>query len=531
MSETTAIPPPTPTSTQARRKVLPPSIAIALLACLVVSPFVVTLAIHKGSSHDEHQHIAAGMLLAREGLLPYKDYPYFHTPYLVFAYGALFEFTSHPLLVARLFSAVCATLTLGLIFWLSLYVFRSSSPRMRIGVATAAVLLVLTSPLFTYTVGKAWNQEPSVLLTVVAILLHLSAARNRHVKTFLFLSGLSLAMAIGTRITVAPLALPFVSMIAFLPKAQQQRSRLFAAFAFGLAVGSLPLFLSFCLAPKQFLFGNLEFAQVNVIYRENVGQPRTMTILTKLRYFAKNVAPRNFAVTLLAIGCCVVYVRGAAHRANQDRFELRFLLMLFPFVLAGCFAPSPLYFQYFFICAPLVVLTCVQMLTALDVQSREFRHGLVVFTSCAAISAIANARNYNHFFDLFRPEQWEPLKTHQSGVELLRLTGAGRVLTLAPTVPLEGGLSIYPSFATGPFAWRVAPFVAASRRKELGIISQDELEDFLTANPPQAILTGYEKERWEKPLVEYAQSHGYEAVPHAEDKIAWLPPKRSSLEH
>jgi hypothetical protein len=33
------------------------------------------------------------------------------------------------------------------------------------------------------------------------------------------------------------------------------------------------------------------------------------------------------------------------------------------------------------------------------------------------------------------------------------------VLTLAPLYALEGGAAIYPAFATGPFAWRVAPLL------------------------------------------------------------------------
>jgi hypothetical protein len=41
-------------------------------------------------NHDEHQFVAPSVLLLREGLLPYRDYPFFHTPNLVFVFAPLF---------------------------------------------------------------------------------------------------------------------------------------------------------------------------------------------------------------------------------------------------------------------------------------------------------------------------------------------------------------------------------------------------------------------------------------------------------
>lgn len=53
---------------------------------------------------DEHQFVASGALLVREGLLPYRDYPFFHTPDLSFVYALLFHCTGFLLLSARLLS-------------------------------------------------------------------------------------------------------------------------------------------------------------------------------------------------------------------------------------------------------------------------------------------------------------------------------------------------------------------------------------------------------------------------------------------
>src|SRR5258706_6665263 len=74
----------------------------------------------KELDHDEHQFVASGKLLADRFLLPYKDYPYFHVPNLVLIYAALFKVADYPLLVARLFSVVCAWLTVVTVFIISL---------------------------------------------------------------------------------------------------------------------------------------------------------------------------------------------------------------------------------------------------------------------------------------------------------------------------------------------------------------------------------------------------------------------------
>jgi hypothetical protein len=199
-----------------------------------------------------------------------------------------------------------------------------------------------------------------------------------------------------------------------------------------------------------------------------------------------------------------------------------FLLLLLPFVFAGCFAPTPLRFQYFYICAPFLILTAVHILGVLPAHSRALKVSLLVFAVGVGISAVAGFQQFRRPSALVRLEKWEPLRIHQEGVELARVVGPGRVLTLAPTAPIEGGLSIYPPLATGPFAWRIGPFVPAERRRELHILTADNLDETLSADPPAAIMTGYEKEKWEKPFVDYAQRHGYEAVQRVGKRVTWV---------
>src|SRR5829696_8613130 len=74
------------------------------------------LNMRRGLNHDEHQFVASAALIARNGLLPYRDFPYFHVPTLSFLYTLLFGATDYLLLSARSFSILCSWLTLVLIF-------------------------------------------------------------------------------------------------------------------------------------------------------------------------------------------------------------------------------------------------------------------------------------------------------------------------------------------------------------------------------------------------------------------------------
>ena len=60
--------------------------------------------------HDEHQFVAAGALLARRALWPYRDYAYFHTPNLVMLNALVFRASDHLLLASRVVSTVAGFL-------------------------------------------------------------------------------------------------------------------------------------------------------------------------------------------------------------------------------------------------------------------------------------------------------------------------------------------------------------------------------------------------------------------------------------
>src|ERR1700694_2732303 len=93
-------------------------IAIALLFGFMAAVLIGN-AMTSGLNRDEHQFVAAGALLARDGWLPFRDYPYLHLPMLVFVYGAIFKATDYLLLAARGFNVCAAWILLIVAFPLS----------------------------------------------------------------------------------------------------------------------------------------------------------------------------------------------------------------------------------------------------------------------------------------------------------------------------------------------------------------------------------------------------------------------------
>ena len=110
--------------------------------------------------------------------------------------------------------------------------------------------------------------------------------------------------------------------------------------------------------------------------------------------------------------------------------------------------------------------------------------------------------------DFASPQRWTPLQVHEAGRNLCALTN-GEILTLVPIFPLEGNAPIYKEFATGPFAWKVAPFIPHQLQPTLGFVDAAHLETYLAAAPPAAILTGGETSLLEQPLNDYARKHRY----------------------
>ncbi|MES2571389.1 MAG: glycosyltransferase family 39 protein [Verrucomicrobiota bacterium] len=503
-----------------------PSLWVALLVGSLLSlPFVLALGAGNSLSHDEHQHIAAGVLFSRDGLLPYRDFSYFHLPYLVYLYGLLFQFSDHYLLVSRLFSVLCAALTGGTIFAAAWRLFPQRTMGQRLAIGIAGIGVLLSTPVFYDTVGHSWNQEPSVLLALLGFLCHYNALEQKQPGKRLFLSGILIGLAIGIRVTFAPLVLPFAVMLWLRGPSARERWRQLLSFGSGIALALLPAAWACFSGPAGFVFGNVEFPKVNIEYRFATGEPRTMTLATKLRFFFKLVMRPNWVLFHgFLIVALTVWFRSRVPFFALPRLFL-FLLLTIPFLLLGGLAPSPSFDQYFYPLAPFLVVGILSLFAVIPPGVSWSLWMWRVAASLAIFSVIFAGRRYHDLGKLLQPQLWNPSRLHLEATQLRRLVPTGRVLTLAPTLPLEAGLQIHPEFTTGPFAWRVAPYVAKDRHALLRILAAENLTKRMEDDPPAAVLLGFEK-RWEEPLARYARSHGYILTPFLEDRQLWVAPPK-----
>jgi Dolichyl-phosphate-mannose-protein mannosyltransferase len=472
-------------------------------------------AVGSGVNHDEHQFIAPGVLLAREGLLPYRDYALFHLPNLVFVYALLDRITFQPFLAARIFNAACAWVLVALIFGWS-FKRLTNFGRWRCLAAVIPVLLLIGSPLFFTSSCKTWNHDLPVLLTMCAFVLQLHATRHTSVNATCG-AGLLLGLAIGTRLTFAPLAAPFVIALWF--SAPERRLILSLCFAGAVAIALLPTLVMAFAWLDQFFFGNFEFPRLRLLDPTDERAHKTIVWWRKLRFFFKEIVRSNWAV----FGALAILIVPWMRRGSRNRqHEVVTWLLVLPFVLIGCFAPTRYQTQHFYLVLPFLVIAIVAGVGSLDLARRRDRLVLATVSIVSAMTIIAHADAYRNVTKLNAPGEWKTNEVRQLGEQLKHLAGSGRILTLAPIYPLEGGLQIYREFVTGPFGWRLAHLATAEQRRASRLVAPWELALVLANDQPAAILTGFEKAKLEEALIHYARTHGFYPTPLGAKGTVWL---------
>ncbi|MFC0341762.1 hypothetical protein [Paracoccus niistensis] len=199
---------------------------------------------------------------------------------------------------------------------------------------------------------------------------------------------------------------------------------------------------------------------------------------------------------------------------------------------ALAFVPTPAFPQYFV--QPLAGLPVLAALAirALPPAPRTFLLRALP-AAVVLMGAVALPRLATGLVDLRHPDRLTPARLSHGAEALARLAApdglaAGPVATLSPLYPLQAGLPIYPEFATGPFAWRVAGHIDPALRASYVMAGPEDLARLFGTRPPVAILTGFDP-ALEAPLEDYARAHGYRprAIPEIHDRYGtgtlWLP--------
>jgi hypothetical protein len=516
-----------------KQKILTGSIVVILF--LLTLTLNISRAVRADYNHDEDQFISSARLLLDEHLLPYRDYPYFHTPYLIFVYALIFSVTgNYSLLAARLFSSLCATASVVLVFWMVLYFFRAHPAKYRYLVAIGILFLYLANPLFAATAGISWNHNLSVLCMLGSLCLAILAPSKKTPEIWIFTSGLFLGLAIGVRLSSLTSLPAFLLALFWWPGSFTWKRfiRLGLSFAAGLIIALLPLLWLFYSAPQQFIFGNLVYPQLNTEYRLNVPVAYegtipvygTRTLADKFDFLWNNVILQPINLLLFISLVFWGWTSLAVHlgRKSDNAFRNILVFASVPLVAIGGFFPTPTWYQYFYAPLPFALLAIALGLTYLTPSKNHLgKWFIILLLQIVILSNIFALKDYRRMSFLRYIDLWKPLVIHQAGVDLRERLGVnGEVFTVAPIYPLEGGLKIYPSLSTGVFAFRTGSLLSEQQRQQQGIISSENFEAYLDKNPPNGILTGFDQVL-EKPLVQYATSRGYQSYPIDKGLILW----------
>ena len=306
----------------------------AFVGCVLFSR-----AVGRNLNHDEHQFVAPAVLLSREGLQPYRDYPLFHLPNLIFINAALIRFWNEPMMVARCLSMLCALGTAGLVFREAWRVSCPFKVGWKFAAAVAAVSFLIFDPLFSFTTGRAWNHDTAAVFTILAIVLQIRAAQ-RNSLGLTAASAVCAGLAVGTRLTYAPILVPLWASTWLFPCPFRRRLAFAGIYLVAATAALGPSLFYLYTSPKQFIFGNFEFPRLRLLDPDNERIRKTMHPLRKLRFFVKEVAlpslPLFLAYVAVGVRPVWMWLRG---RSNGS-FASALVLAILPFALLGCFTPS-----------------------------------------------------------------------------------------------------------------------------------------------------------------------------------------------
>lgn len=486
--------------------------------------------ISAGISHDEYQFIASSQVLVSKGQLPYLDYPFLHMPYQVLVNSLPVMVSSYHVLAARCLYAIFDLASILVLFFLVKNCFKEQSFYSNLA-GTLAVLLFLFNPSLVSMGERAINHSVPIMLSLFAFATFERGVTKDYPYLHLILCGVLAGLATGVRLSFAVLVVPFFLILLFYPNllAIAERFKCIASYLTGLLLSLFPVIVLAIRAPAGFYFGNYVYIRLNTLYRQEVMFQESMTPLAKIIYFYENVLA-NPASFLMYSGLAVVSLYLFIRLAKGNLHHLASLtlsVLLSLALLASSFAPTPLWPQYFFAPVPFVILSVFAGLALLPKPS--LRLAALIMVTVMVIAGFPLQETIRRIQAIKAPAQWIPVQVHQFAQELQKVAPRGKVLTLAPIYPLEAGLETYPQFVVGPFVWRTAPLLSSEGRANYGLISFHELESLLSADPPAAILTGFETDygfdadsygSLELPFINYAKKNQYQ--PYESQELKFL---------
>lgn len=487
---------------------------VDLLLIVLIAGVFGLLSLNTNINHDEDQYLG-GAVLAWDRLI-FRDFMHLQTPLQAWLFAPVAAlFSGHALLALRVANALMA--------WLALLGVYLAQRAAGVGGRTAlvATLLLAFCPAFRISATLVRNDMVPLAFSAFGIAVALLAIRRGSGGAGLWLmAGLLFGFAASAKISHAfflagtGLFLLWRSRAAT-ARAEQFRSLL--AYGIGGLGGLLPIIVVLLAAPDAVRFGVVGYFGPGVFdwYQRN-GHADMLTMRSNLTRMFDYVAhaPALPALAILLLALAAGYRLGLLHRP-----EVRLLAIL---LVAGGMAallPTPAWSYYL-----LTFLLPLFILLGLVIEAGFGRWPVPTVLAAAVVVlwALPPAFDYARwtYYALAKPPaEWVIVRlerqAHWIG-DVLRRTGTqGAIATLSPFAVIDSGYPLDVRFATGAFVFRSGHLISAADHARFHTVGPQTLRPALDAQPPAAILTGYQKGtalfsiRPDDELRRYAVDRGY----------------------
>ena len=397
-------------------------------------------------------------------------------------------------------------------------------------VATAAVIFLVANDFLLGVVGATATNNflplpfafAGLCLFALGVrgegLLGRAARREGVAPQTILAAGVSLSIALAMKVSAIAFIAPVAVAAFLLPgglKLTERLKTVVLPLAIGGLIGATPVIVELLRAPDIFLAHvtqyhtgpHVAYYEGRIAGDEDVAMGIGAKALLAHQIWFSGVDLLLALASLIAI-CSLFIQRGSAVGLPALAIAVAASVAIFGF------APSPAFPQYF---APLIVALLFLLLVSWREEAQCSRgYQSIALAAVAALGVIVGApRLAQHAPKLATPHKWTVAKVHAAGVAIAQaMTEAGvdgKVLTFLPVYPLEGGLEVYPEFATGQFVFRTADLTEPALLAKYRTTSPSAVAAFLENDPPAAMLLGFEPEL-EAPMADFARRKGYRRV-------------------
>ncbi|GAB2187719.1 ArnT family glycosyltransferase [Roseibium sp. LAB1] len=395
----------------------------------------------------------------------------------------------------------------------------------------SAVAVLAADPLLGQAGMAATNNLLPLPFAVLGIGLFLVETMERRPRSSLiFVAGVCLSLAAGSKVS-AVVFIPPVALAAFLLPAGASMSRRLTGTVLPLAagglIGALPVIWYLLADPQLFLAHVLSFHTGPHIAYWTANAASEPGLAMGLGGKFKLAFEAWLAGGPLILATVLVYLFWVALRARQKgdaqgrdcRGQTAVVLAVVALAAALSFVPTPGYPQYYI--QPLACLPILGALLYRQIGPQDRQQVLpVLCASMFVMLVITLPRLMPGLASLAASDDFTSARMLRGGKELQQALVAhnapeGPVATFMPLYPMEAGLGIYPEFASGQFAYRIAPYTDAELASFYRMVGADGLAGLFSKEPPAAILVGYEPDL-EAPMLEYARANSYLEIPVSE---------------